>query len=104
MGHRGAAYFSAAPALPGAKSFPSHTCGVRSAAVSPHAFSCSWHDAAQEPIGEQAQARLAQAWGYLFTQRLQASAQRAADLEGAGAQAAPPPPPGQLSALPDDLR
>ena len=66
-------------------------------------LSCRRRDAAQEPIGEQAQARLAQAWGYLFTQRLQASAQRAADSEGAGAPA-PPPPPGQLSALPDDLR
>ena len=69
------------------------------AAVFTPSASSSWHDAAQEPIGG-----LAQAWGYLFTQRLQASALRAADSEGAGAQAPPPPPPGQLSAMPDDLR
>ena len=74
------------------------------AAVLTPSASSAWHDAAQEPIGEQAQARLAQAWGYLFTQRLQASALRAADSEGAGAQAPPPPPPGQLSAMPEDLR
>ncbi|KAK9844215.1 hypothetical protein WJX81_008232 [Elliptochloris bilobata] len=55
---------------------------------------------AEEPIGEEATARLAQAWGYLYTQRLQVSAQRADANGGAPAQL----PPGRLLALPDDLR
>jgi len=54
-------------------------------------------------VGEDAEARLAQSWGYLYTQRLQASAQRLPDDDaGSGEQAEPPP--GRLTALPGDLR
>jgi hypothetical protein len=62
--------------------------------------------AAQEPVGADAAARLAQAWGQLYTQRLAASAERLPtdDGEQAGSGGARGPPPGRMTALPGDLR
>ena len=54
-------------------------------------------------MGEDAEARLAQSWGHLYTQRLQVSAQRLPDDDASSGERAQPPP-GRLTALPEDLR
>ncbi len=62
--------------------------------------------ASQEPVGADAAAHLAQAWGLLYTQRLAASAERLPtdDGEPASSGGARAPSPGRMTELPDDLR